>query len=74
MKKLSHQRKLLIAKILIFVFAFVLAVMPSSASRNLEVNSRVIVEMLGIDSIDEGLELTAQYAMPLASTSKPQSA
>ncbi len=66
MKKLSHQRKLLIAKILIFVFAFVLAVMPSSASRNLEVNSRVIVEMLGIDSIDEGLELTAQYAMPLA--------
>lgn len=66
MKKMSHQRKLLIVKILIFLFAFVLAVMPSSASRNLEVNSRVIVEMLGIDSLDDGIELTAQYAMPLA--------
>ncbi|MCH5162352.1 MAG: hypothetical protein J1G38_02545 [Clostridiales bacterium] len=61
--RITERRKLLIYKLLLFVFAFVLAFMPSTASRNLEVNSRVIVEMLGIDGADE-IELTAQYVMP----------
>ena len=62
--KLSREKRLLIYKILLFAFAFVLAFMPVTASRNIEVNSRVIVEMLGVDKTDEGLEITAQYATP----------
>lgn len=61
--KITERKKLLIYKFLLFAFAFVLAFLPSTASRNLEVNSRVVVEMLGIDGRDE-IELTAQYVMP----------
>lgn len=59
-------KKLLVIKILVFVFAFAVAFLPSTASRNREVNSRVIVEMLGVDGADDGVELTAQYVMPTA--------
>lgn len=62
--RLSQEKRLLIYKALLFLFAFVLAFMPATASRNLEVNSRVIVEMLGIDRSDDGLEITAQYVTP----------
>ncbi len=61
--KLTERKKLLVYKIALFVFAFVLAFLPSTVSRNLEVNSRVVVEMLGVDGGD-GVELTAQYVMP----------
>ncbi|MDE7463890.1 MAG: hypothetical protein K2M48_02575, partial [Clostridiales bacterium] len=61
--KITERKKLLIYKVLLFAFAFVLAFLPSTASRDLEVNSRVVVEMIGIDGSDE-IELTAQYVMP----------
>ena len=64
MKKLSERKKLLIYKVLLFVFAFAVAFLPATASRNLEVNSRVVVEMLGVDGSDGGVEVTAQYVMP----------
>ncbi len=64
MIKLTRKKKLLIYKILLFVFAFVIAFMPSAASRNRELNSRVIVEMLGIDGGEDKVEVTAQYVMP----------
>ncbi len=63
--KLTSRKKLIIYKVLLFAFAFVIAFMPSTAERNREVNRRVIVEMVGIDaSADGGVELTAQYVMP----------
>lgn len=62
--KITAQKKLLIYKILLFLFAFIVAFMPTTASRSKEVNSRVIVEILGIDGGDDGVELTAQYVMP----------
>lgn len=72
--KITERKKLIIYKVLLFVFAFVIAFMPSTAARNREVNRRVIVEMIGIDtSEDGGVELTAQYVMPTeteGSTSK----
>lgn len=61
--KISENKKLLIYKIIILLFAFVVMFLPATASRNLEVNSRVIVEMLGIDGGDE-ISVTAQYVMP----------
>ncbi len=61
--KITERKKLIIYKALLFAFAFVLAFLPSTVSRNLEVNSRVVVEMLGLDGSDE-IELTAQYVMP----------
>ena len=60
---MTTHKKLLIYKILLFVFAFFIAFMPSTASRNKEVNSRVIVETLGLDGGEE-ISLTAQYVMP----------
>lgn len=62
--KITAQKKLLIYKILLFLFAFIVAFMPTTASRSKEVNSRVIVEILGIDGGDDGVEITAQYVMP----------
>ncbi len=64
--KIDERKKLLIYKILILLFAFVIAFLPSTVSRNLEVNSRVIVEMLGLDEKDGEIEVTAQYVMPTA--------
>ncbi|MBD5132744.1 MAG: hypothetical protein HDT28_09220 [Clostridiales bacterium] len=61
---MKGQKKLLIYKILLFAFAFFIAFMPSTATRSKEVNSRVIVEMLGIDGGDDGVSVTAQYIMP----------
>ena len=63
---ITPQKKLLIYKVLLFVFAFIVAFMPSTASRNKEVNSRVIVEILGIDGGDK-VSVTAQYVMPTES-------
>lgn len=72
--KITERKKLIIYKVLLFVFAFVIAFMPSTAARNREVNRRVIVEMIGIDTAEDGgVELTAQYVMPTeteGSTSK----
>lgn len=62
---MTTKKKLLIYKILIFVFGFIVAFMPSTASRSREVNSRVIVEILGIDGGDK-ISVTAQYVMPTA--------
>ena len=64
--KITAQKKLLIYKILLFVFALFVAFMPSTATRSAEVNSRVIVEILGIDGSDDGekISVTAQYVMP----------
>lgn len=64
--KMTERKKLLIYKVLIVIFAFVIAFLPSTVSRNREVNSRVIVEMIGLDETDEGIEVTAQYVMPTA--------
>lgn len=61
--KMTAQKKILIYKVLIFVFAFIVAFMPSTASRSKEVNSRVIVEILGVDGGDK-VSVTAQYVMP----------
>ncbi len=69
---MKTEKKLLIYKLLIFAFAFLVAFMPSTVSRSKEVNSRVIVEILGIDGGDT-VSLTAQYVMPTetqGSTSK----
>lgn len=60
---MTTKKKLLIYKIFIVVFGFIVAFMPSTPSRNREVNSRVIVEILGIDGGDE-ISVTAQYVMP----------
>ncbi len=60
---MKDRKKLLIYKILLFAFAFFIAFMPSTAMRSQEVNSRVIVEILGIDGKDK-ISLTAQYVMP----------
>lgn len=60
---MTERKKLLIYKIVLFIFAFVVAFLPSTFSRSREVNSRVIVEILGIDGGD-GVEVTAQYIMP----------
>ena len=62
--RLTQRKKLLIYKVVLFVFAFVIAFMPSTATRNREVNRRVIVDIVGIDSSDMGVELSAQYVMP----------
>lgn len=64
--KMTERKKLLIYKVLIVIFAFVIAFLPSTVSRNREVNSRVIVEMIGLDETDDGIEVTAQYVMPTA--------
>lgn len=69
---MTTKKKLAIYKILLFVFAFLVAFMPSTVSRSREVNSRVIVEILGIDG-GESVSVTAQYVMPTetqGSTSK----
>lgn len=60
---MTTQKKLLIYKILIFIFAFIVAFLPTTVSRSREVNSRVIVEILGIDGGEE-IGVTAQYVMP----------
>lgn len=60
---MTTQKKLLIYKVLLFLFAFFIAFMPSTAMRNKEVNSRVIVGILGLDGGDK-VSLTAQYVMP----------
>lgn len=62
--RLTERKKLLIYKVLLFIFAFVLAFAPTTVSRSMEVNSRVVVEMLGLDSGEEGITVTAQYATP----------
>lgn len=62
---MTVRKKLLIYKILLFLFAFFIAFMPSTALRSKEVNSRVIVGILGLDSGEgDKVSLTAQYAMP----------
>lgn len=69
---MTTKKKLAIYKILLFAFAFLVAFMPSTVSRSREVNSRVIVEILGIDG-GESVSVTAQYVMPTetqGSTSK----
>ncbi|MCH5351034.1 MAG: hypothetical protein J1F39_03590 [Clostridiales bacterium] len=73
--KITQRKKLIIIQAVLFVFAFVIAFMPSTATRNREVNRRVIVEIVGIDGTEEGVELTAQYEMPTeseGSTSKDE--
>lgn len=60
---MTTPKKLLIYKIAIFIFAFIVAFMPTTVSRSREVNSRVIVEILGLDGGDE-INVTAQYVMP----------
>lgn len=60
---MTTPKKLLIYKIAIFIFAFIVAFMPTTVSRSREVNSRVIVEILGLDGGDE-ISVTAQYVMP----------
>ena len=61
---MTTQKKLLIYKVLLFLFAFFIAFMPATALRNKEVNSRVIVGILGLDGGDEKISITAQYVMP----------
>lgn len=61
---MTATKKLLIYKILLFAFALFIAFMPSTAMRNKEVNSRVIVEILGVDGGGDEVSLTAQYVMP----------
>ncbi|MDE7107487.1 MAG: hypothetical protein K2O39_04110, partial [Clostridiales bacterium] len=60
---MTKHKKLLIYKALLFLFAFFIAFMPSTSLRNKEVNSRVIVGILGLDG-GEKIRLTAQYVMP----------
>ena len=60
---MKTRKKLLIYKILVFVFAFFIAFLPSTTLRNKEVNSRVIVGILGLDGGDK-ISITAQYVMP----------
>lgn len=61
---MTTRKKLLIYKVLLFLFAFFIAFMPSTSLRNKEVNSRVIVGILGLDGGGEKVSLTAQYVMP----------
>ena len=61
--KLTVRKKLLIYKIILFAFAFIIAFMPRTAVRSKEVNNRVIVEIIGIDGADK-ISLSAQYIMP----------
>ena len=69
---MTTKKKLIVYKILLFAFAFLVAFMPSTVSRSREVNSRVIVEIIGVDG-GESVSITAQYVMPTeaqGSTSK----
>lgn len=62
---MTQRKKLLIYKALLFLFAFFIAFMPTTSLRNKEVNSRVIVGILGLDSGEgDKVSLTAQYVMP----------
>lgn len=62
---MTVRKKLLIYKALLFLFAFFIAFMPTTSLRNKEVNSRVIVGILGLDSGEgDKVSLTAQYVMP----------
>ena len=61
--RLGPRKKLFIIKIILLIFSFVVAIMPATVSRSREVNSRVIVEMIGIDCGDK-ITVTAQYVMP----------
>lgn len=63
---MQKNKRLLIVKWLVFLFAFVVALLPSTIARSSEVNSRIVVEMVGVDGTDE-VELTAQYVMPAQS-------
>lgn len=63
---MTTKKKLLVYKILLFAFAFFVAFMPATVTRSKEVNSRVIVEILGIDG-GESVSVTAQYVMPTES-------
>ncbi len=62
--KMTERKRMLIYKLLLFIFAFAVAFMPSTVSRNREVNNRVIVEMLGLDGSGTSTQVTAQYVMP----------
>lgn len=69
---MTTRKKLIIYKVAVAVFAFIVAFMPSTVSRSREVNSRVVVELIGIDGGDK-VSVTAQYVMPTetqGSTSK----
>lgn len=60
---ISERKKLIIYKAIIALFAFIVAFMPSTVLRSREVNSRVVVELIGVDGGDE-VSVTAQYVMP----------
>ncbi|MCH5155798.1 MAG: hypothetical protein J1F69_04250 [Clostridiales bacterium] len=61
---MTTRKKHLIYKAALFLFAFIVAFLPSTALRNKEVNSRVIVGILGLDGDGDKVSLTAQYVMP----------
>lgn len=64
---MTKQKQLLIYKILIFLFAAFIAFLPSTSLRSKEVNSRVIVGILGIDGGGDEISFTVQYVMPTES-------
>ncbi|MDE6028815.1 MAG: Ger(x)C family spore germination C-terminal domain-containing protein [Clostridiales bacterium] len=62
---MTVRKKLLIYKVLLFLLAFFIAFLPTTSLRNKEVNSRVIVGILGLDGGDgDKIRLTVQYVMP----------
>lgn len=69
--QMTKNKKLLIIKCLIFLFALIVAFLPSTVARSSEVNSRIVVEMIGLDG-ETGNELTAQYVMPAESKGSTQ--
>ncbi len=60
---ISARKKLIVYKGIIAVFAFIVAFMPSTVLRSREANSRVVVELIGVDGGDK-VSVTAQYVMP----------
>ena len=60
---ISARKKLIVYKVIIAVFAFIVAFMPSTVLRSREANSRVVVELIGVDGGDK-VSVTAQYVMP----------
>lgn len=64
MKPLSEKTKLWAFRIVVALFVLVLAFVPQTEVRSSRINSRVIVEVLGIDKSEDEIEVSALVSLP----------
>lgn len=60
----AKSKKLLIYKILIVVFVVVLLATPNSVTNMPEIETKLLITVLGVDKSDEGYEVSATAVMP----------